>query len=212
MVILTQDPSFNSLAFSLYDGKDTIYIDNSSYSLGTSVGFEKVFRGCEDLWVQYKGKLEKYREMGIQVDSIMSEVPPPTINYSAGLYALDTYILSKLSEFWGIKENVLVIPSSYLSVVHGTNKYKKGDSTSLAKYFMEEVLKNDFTYVIPDSVSETGRIMKGRMNNDKAESFIFMLRAIVKYNIKGYAERIVSEMAGLGYESERILRGVNSGC
>lgn len=208
MVILTQDPSFNALAFSVYDGKDTVYIDNCSYSLGSSVGFEKVFRGCEDLWLQYENKLNSLKEKGIVVEKIFSEIPPPTISYSAGLYALDTYMLDKLSNFYGLKNDVYIIPSSYLSTVHGTNKYKKGDSTHLAKYFMEEVLKDDFKFVIPDNKSAGGRVLKGRMNNDRAESFLFMLRAFVKYDIKGYADKIVSEMSGFGYEAERLLREV----
>lgn len=206
MVILAQDPSFRALAYSLYDGKDTIYIDNSSYSLGDGIGFSKIYEACDDLFNQYVSRLNSIGVGDkILVDVLASEVPPPVGQFSAGLYALDTYVISNLwRKYESIKE-VYVISPSYLGTVHGTAKYSKSDSTKLAKYFINEVLKDDFKIILPDNISASGRKTKGTLNNDRAESFLFLLRMFCKYDIKGYHDRIMSEMRGLGYEAEQLL-------
>lgn len=206
MVILAQDPSFNALAYSLYDGKDTIYVDNSTSKLGEGIGFDKVYNACSDLLEQYISKLNKLGVgESILIDKYISEIPPPVGNFSAGLYALDTYIISNIFKTYTSIKEVYMVPPSYLGTVHGTAKYKKSDSTKLAKYFINEILKDDFKVVIPDSISASGRKTKGAMNNDRAESFLFLLRMFCKYDIKGYRNKIMSEMSGLGYEAEKIL-------
>ena len=141
----------------------------------------------------------------IKVDVYASEVPPPVGNFSAGLYALDKYTISNIFSKYDTIKEVYMIPPNYLCTIHGTSKYKKSDSTALANYFINEILKNDFNVVFPDSISESGRRMKGRLNNDRAESFLFMLRMFAKYDIKGYKNKIVSEIGGLGYEAEKLL-------
>ncbi len=88
--------------------------------------------------------------------------------------------------------------------VHG-GKYKKSDSTQLAKYFINEILKDDIEIVLQDSISETGRRMKGTINNDKAESFLFLLRAFCKWDVYGTRDKIKMEMGGLGIEAEKLL-------
>lgn len=206
MVLYAMDPSFRALAFSLYDGKDTIYIDNSSYSLGEGVGFNKVYEACSELFEMHMNRLHSLGVGDkILIDKVISEIPPPVSSFSAGLFALDTYVLSNMwKEFPSIKE-MYVVPPSYLGTIHGTAKYTKGESTQLAKYFVNEVLKDDFKIVLPDSISESGRKMKGKLNNDRAESFLFLLRMFCRYDIKGYRNKIMSEMQGLGYEGEKLL-------
>lgn len=206
MVILAQDPSFSALAFSLYDGKDTIYIGSSSFKLGDSIGFEKIYTACDSLLGQYTGHL---RDFGVgdtlSIDKVISEIPPPVGTFSAGLYALDTYILSNLWRTYPSINEMLIVSPSYLGTVHGTAKYAKSDSTRLVKYFINEVLQDDFKIVIQDNVSEKGRVTKGNINNDKAESFLFLLRAFCRYDIKGCRNKIVNEMKGLGHEAEKTL-------
>jgi len=206
LVILAQDPSFNALAFSLYDGENTVYIDNSSYTLGESIGFNKVFVASMDLWEQYKKRLEHFRVgNGINIDVIFSEIPPPVANFAAGLFALDTFILYQLFRSYSTIRNVYTIPPSYLSTVHETSKYKKSDSTKLAKYFIQDVLSDYIKVVVPDNVSSSGRRTKGQINNDRAESFLFLLRAFSKYDIMGLRNKINSEMKGFGVEVESLL-------
>lgn len=206
MVILGIDPSFKHLAFSLYDGKDSVYIDLSSYDLGQNIGFDKIFSASIDLWGQFKSRLDRIGVgKDIHIEKVVSEVPPPVGQFSAGLFALDVYILKSLfDEYESIRE-IYTVPASYLSMVHGTSKYKKSESTALANYFINEVFENRYKIIIPDSISDKGRKTKGKLNNDRAESFLFLLRMMCKYNIDGYGDRIMSEMSGLGNESERLL-------
>ena len=208
MVILAIDPSFKALSFSLYDS-DTkkVYIDTVSYPLGTSIGFEKIFDAVHVQWYQLHNKIDDYiQKNNISIDVVISEIPPPVGNFSAGLYALDYTILNSLFEKYTTIKDLFILSPSFLTKVHGRRGYKKSESTALVKYFIDEVLSDSFDVCIPDSVSAKGRVSKGRLNNDKAESFIFLLRLIVRLNINGLASKIKSEVEGLSHEGEKLLR------
>jgi len=208
MVILAIDPSFKALSFSLYDS-DTkkVYIDTVSYPLGTSIGFEKIFDAVHVQWYQLHNKIDDYiQKNNISIDVVISEIPPPVGNFSAGLYALDYTILNSLFEKYTTIKDLFILSPSFLTKVHGRRGYKKSESTALVKYFIDEVLSDSFDVYIPDSVSAKGRVSKGRLNNDKAESFIFLLRLIVRLNINGLADKIKSEVEGLSHEGEKLLR------
>lgn len=205
--ILSIDPSFKHLAFCVYNGDSKIYMDMCSYPLGEGIGFEKVFIAADTLWKDFS---ERLKNLNIEVNTVISEVPPPVGSFSAGLYGLDVFLLHSLWDTFPSIQEIYVVPPSYLSQVHGTSKYQKSDSTRLAKYYIDEVLKDDFSLSIPDNVSEKGRRTKGTVNNDKAESYLFMLRAFSKFNIKSLSSKIVSEMSGFGLESERLLMSRNS--
>lgn len=208
MVILAIDPSFKALSFSLYDS-DTkkVYIDTVSYPLGTSIGFEKIFDAVHVQWHQLHNKIDDYiQKNNISIDVVISEIPPPVGNFSAGLYALDYTILNSLFEKYTTIKDLFILSPSFLTKVHGRRGYKKSESTALVKYFIDDVLSDSFDVYIPDSVSAKGRVSKGRLNNDKAESFIFLLRLIVRLNINGLASKIKSEVEGLSHEGEKLLR------
>lgn len=208
MVILAIDPSFKALSFSLYNS-DTkkVYIDTVSYPLGTSIGFEKIFDAVHVQWYQLHNKIDEYlEENNMSIDVVISEIPPPIGNFSAGLYALDYTILNNLFEKYITIKDLFILSPSFLTKVHGRRGYKKSESTALVKYFIDEVLSDSFDVYIPDSVSTKGRVSKGRLNNDKAESFIFLLRLIVRLNINGLANKIKSEVEGLSHEGEKLLR------
>lgn len=208
MVILAIDPSFKALSFSLYDS-DTkkVYIDTVSYPLGTSIGFEKIFDAVHVQLYQLHNKIDDYiQKNNISIDVVISEIPPPVGNFSAGLYALDYTILNSLFEKYTTIKDLFILSPSFLTKVHGRRGYKKSESTALVKYFIDEVLSDSFDVYIPDSVSAKGRVSKGRLNNDKAESFIFLLRLMVRLNINGLASKIKSEVDGLSHEGEKLLR------
>lgn len=208
MVILAIDPSFKALSFSLFDSNSkSVYIDTVSYPLGTSIGFEKIFDAVHVQWYQLKEKLDTYlNDMSINIDYVISEIPPPVGNFSAGLYALDYTILNNIFEEYKTVKDLYILSPSFLTKVHGRRGYKKGESTELAKYFIESVLKDYINVRIPNKVSETGRNIKGRLNNDKAESFIFLMRMFVKFNIYNLADTITKEVDGLKHEGEKLLR------
>lgn len=208
MVILAIDPSFKALSFSLYDS-DTkkVYIDTVSYPLGTSIGFEKIFDAVHVQWYQLHSKIDEYlKENNISIDIVISEIPPPVGNFSAGLYALDYTILNSLFETYTTIKDLFILSPSFLTKVHGRRGYKKSESTALVKYFIDDVLSDSFDVYIPDSISANGRVSKGRLNNDKAESFIFLLRLIVRLNVNGLANKIKHEVEGLSHEGEKLLR------
>ena len=208
MVIMGQDPSYRALSMSIYNVEtNKVYIHTLSTELGDTIGFETTFEAARYLRDEQKKYIDSLIEDGSidGITEVFSEVPPPTAMFSSGLFALDTLILSSLFETYNTIERIYSIPPSYVSTIHGTNKYNKSQSTQLAKYFIDEVLKEDIEVVIPDSVSKTGRKMKGKMNNDKAESFLFLLRAITKHDINGLAQKISQEMSGFMQESEKLL-------
>ena len=208
MVILAIDPSFKALSFSLFDSNSkSVYIDTVSYPLGTSIGFEKIFDAVHVQWYQLKEKLDTYlNDMSINIDYVISEIPPPVGNFSAGLYALDYTILNNIFEEYKTVKDLYILSPSFLTKVHGRRGYKKGESTELAKYFIESVLKDYINVRIPNKVSETGRNIKGRLNNDKAESFIFLMRMFVKFNIYNLADTLIKEVDGLKHAGEKLLR------
>jgi hypothetical protein len=194
-IILAQDPSFAKLAFSLYDGKSTIYIQNCTFSLGECVGFEKVFHASKDILSQYTTRLES---LGVNktlfIDKIFSEIPPPNGTYAAGLFALDTYILDHLWSYLPSCSEIWTLPPSFLMTLHNTRKYKKSESVTLAKYFMNDILKGRFTYKYT-----------GILNADRAESFLFLVKAFCKYNIQECRESIIKAISGYFSESENLL-------
>ena len=204
MVILTQDPSFRALAHCIYDENKTIYVDICSCNLGSNVGFDKVFNACQDMESQYISKIDRVlEEHNLKIDRVFSEVPPPVSQYSPGLFALDTHILSSLWKNYPSISEMYSIPPSYVKTLRGSNN--KSDSTQLAKYYMDEVLKDDIDVVIAETISDKGRHMKGVMNNDKAEAFLFMLRVFCKYDILGLKSKIENEISGFIKEPEKLL-------
>lgn len=208
MVILAIDPSFKALSFSLFDSNSkSVYIDTVSYPLGTSIGFEKIFDAVHVQWYQLKEKIDTYlKGKSISIDYVVSEIPPPVGNFSAGLYALDYTILNNIFEEYKTVKDLYILSPSFLTKVHGRRGYKKGESTELAKYFIENILENQINVWIPNKVSETGRNIKGRLNNDKAESFIFLMRMFVKFNIYNLADTLIKEVDGLKHAGEKLLR------
>jgi hypothetical protein len=59
---------------------------------------------------------------------------------------------------------------------------------------MKEVLKDDIEFVY-----------KGALNNDRAESFLFMIRAFVKWDILELKDKIVNSISGFMSDSEKLL-------
>lgn len=197
LVILAQDPSFNKLSFSLYNGEETIYLDSCSFKFSEQViGFEQVFRANREIAHQYLNKLYKEYKVNTEifVKKIFSEIPPPTGMYSAGLFSLDTYILDKLFIFNKQCDEVYTLPPSFLMTIHNSRKYKKSDSTAFARYFMNDILKDKFEF-----------IYKNRLNADMAESFLFLLRAFCRFDIKGTRDLIISTIPGFFSEPEKLL-------
>ncbi len=196
VVILAQDPSFRMLAFSLYDGEDTVFLDSCSFKFDKRIGFEEVFEANHDILNQYLKKL--VNDYGVNkylfIEKIFSEVPQPGGYFSPGLYSLDTFILDRLFLFNKRCNEIYTLPPNFLMTVHNARKWKKSDSTVLAKYLMENVLGDMFQYKY-----------KGRLNSDMAESFLMLLRAFCKYDVKGCCDTITNAIPGFYSEYEKLL-------
>lgn len=204
MALMGIDPSFKHLATSIKDG-NKIYMDLQTYNLGSKMGFETIFHATQSLWEMLDNYLQSIGVGNkIMIDKVISEVPPPIGQFSAGLYALDTYILANLIKKYECIKEVYIVSPSYLTMVHG-GKYKKSESTVLAKYFLEEVFNNRYELDIADSISIKGKHTKGKINNDKAESFIFLLHLMCMTDEDGMKNLITSTVGGLGYNAEKLL-------
>jgi hypothetical protein len=204
MNLLGIDPSFDHFAYSLYiEDRNKIYVGMVKTELGEKIGFNVTYQGAKDVWEKFKHEFDKYN---LDTDTrVISETPPPVGQFSPGLFLLDGIMLDNIFREYKCVSEIYTLASSYLTSVHG-GKYKKQESTQLAKYIINEVLgSKDFEIVIPDTKSASGRKVKGTLNNDKAESFLFLMRLFCKYDIKGYANRLMSEVGGLGYDSEKLL-------
>lgn len=199
MNILAQDPSFRALAYSYYDGKDTIHIGHTTCLIGDDMGFVRIFTASDTQASSYKSILNTMIDTE-RLDVFVSEIPPPVGSFAAGLFALDTAVIRMVMKEFNPK-NAFALPPSYLSVVHG-GRYTKTDSTTMAKYFMGEVLKDKFEFNLQGTVSSNGKVVKGKMNNDRAESFLFLLRMFCRYNIKNLRNTIIGEMGTFADEKE----------
>ena len=116
-VILALDPSFDHLAMSLFTGNHKVYVDMCSCKLGTNIGFDKVFNACLDLWNQLKERLDIYlKEEQAEIDYVISEHSPPVSQFSAGLFALDTLIFSKLFETYSSIKEIYIL-HIYLNLI-----------------------------------------------------------------------------------------------
>ena len=197
-VILAQDPSFSSLGFSLYDGDKTIFIDKCNSKFENKIGFEDVFcAGC-NIFDTYTDKLINDYGLNkkIKLDYIFSEVPPPVGIFSAGLYALNSLLFFRLFELFDSCKEIYILPPSFLMTIHNKKNYKKSESTVLAKYLIDDVLGGDFDVKF-----------SGRLNADMAESFLFLMRAFCKFDIKGVGSDISGALPGLYSDSEKLLIG-----
>lgn len=95
---------------------------------------------------------------------ILSEVPPPSGQFSSGLYALDTALLREISLIY--KSTIYIVPPTYIGSVHGTRKYNKSTSTILGNKLLSL-----FSNVVMD---------KKNICHDESESLIFLIRLLVR--------------------------------
>lgn len=197
LVILAQDPSFVKLSFSLYDGEGNVHLDSCPFELGNEVGFEKAFQSAREVTSLYINKL--VHSYGVNsrlfINKVFSEIPPPEGIYAPGLFALDTFVLDRMFMLNKKCDEIYTLPSSYLMTIHNTRKFKKSDSTALATYLMNDVLKGVFNFHYP----------KKKINSDMAESLIFLMRAFCKFDIRGSKSLIIREFSGFMSDSEKLL-------
>lgn len=195
-IIMGIDPSYKHLATStLYDDK-TIYLTCDGLGLGDRVDFTKSFVVADELT---NNVVEMLREWNVGIDYIISEIPAPNMQYSLGLSVLDSLLLYKLSVVLKSKK-IYTLSPSFLSHLHGTNKYSKRDSVTLALHFME---------VLENLGYEIGWDEK-RLNPDMSEAFLFMIKGIVLENINNLRDVILAELGSFEGDYCKILKDITN--
>ena len=191
-IIMGIDPSFKNLATStLYDNK-TIHLTCDGGSLGDRVDFTKAFSVADTLTNNVTKKLKGCCKT---INYIISEIPSPNLQYSMGLAVLDSLLLYKLGIVLKCK-NIYTLSPSFLSHLHGTNKYSKKDSVTLALHFMEVLKENGY------SVKWDAK----KLNPDMSEAFLFMLKGIVIENIDNLRDVLLAELESFEGGYYKILK------
>ena len=159
MSLLALDPSFRRTGISVYsDGEITIN------SIGLESNPDKSFHS---IWHQIDELTQSICNYAkdFKVEQVISEIPPPVGQYSAGLWALDSVLFHRI-RLLQVK-SLYVVPPNYIAHIHGTRKYTKTDSVELAKSIMEGL---------------SGRckitLNTKRLNHDQCESFLFFMSLV----------------------------------
>lgn len=192
MIYLSTDISFTSMGITVLD-TDAKEIDLKCIKGRMGKNFQNVFREafsrCRDF-----SKLLNNRK----IDVYISEEPFVGGITSPGLFALDSMIFYTII-LKGVKAIYTSHPS-HLQHLHG-KKYSKGDSVKMAKELI--VVYNMCGY----------KINKTSLNNDMAESLIYMTRLVVQSNIDSYlTSNIIKYNSRFGDKKENLLyemRGYN---
>lgn len=169
-VVMGIDPSYRNLAISTLYTNRTIILENYQSKLGDRIDFTKAYQVADELTNEVATSISKRNK---NIDLIISEIPAPTMQFSSGLSILDSLLLYKLSVVLN-PNKIYTLSPSFLSHLHGTNKYTKKDSLTLCKHFISVLEENNYKveYI-------------GKLNSDMAEAFLFMLKGVIilnKYN------------------------------
>lgn len=179
MIIVGIDPSFSCAGISVMDIESKrVRISDVRTKIGKKT-YENIF------WTSMKV------EKGIRM--IIDEVGDPTViisekpyhggSFSSGMHTLDSIIFLNLMYKYKNLSKVYLITPRFLSHVHGQNglkNYKKSDSTNLVRKGLIPVLRDYGWDIEYGSKFDEKKEFKGGLNNNTAESFIFLMRFFVK--------------------------------
>ena len=178
MILAGIDPSFSCSGISVMDTeKKIIRISDVREKIGVK-NYQNIFWTSLDV---YDG-VDKILNCLGEVDYIVSETPYAGGQFSSGLHALDSIIFLNLLYSHKSLQKVFLISSRFLTHVHrknGIKKYSKSDSTKLVREGIFPILeKYDFDIEYGNKYKEK-KDFKGGLNNNTAESFIFLFRLFV---------------------------------
>ncbi|MGL4999555.1 MAG: hypothetical protein ACRC0R_00120 [Cetobacterium sp.] len=192
------DPSFRNLSTSTLTDDKKIHITWDGLELGNTVDFGRAHLVADKLTNRVVSKIKK---KFTTVEQIIVEVPPPNSQYSAGLFALDSLLMYKCRVF--LKPSMMyTLSASFLTHLHGTDKYSKKDSRTLALHFIDVLTEWGYEVIINDRT----------LNNDMAEALLFMLKGICIDNTDNLKEKVESELGTFmgEYYKELEVLNVNS--
>lgn len=108
---------------------------------------------------------------------LVSEIPPHLGEFAAGLYMLDTLLLTYLMDYC---REVYVLNPNFLPKIHGKRKFRKGESVELMQMLRQEF--SGYTF-IPD---------KKVYRSDICEAFLMFLRIYIKRDVnREICQRVV---------------------
>lgn len=166
MVLVGLDPSFSRTGISVIDtNSKVIRITDVRNTIGKEKNFVNIFK-CS-LRV-HKGIRDFIDELGIDLDYIVSEIPPPRAMFASGLYALDTSLFLDLIYRYPKLKGIYLLHPTYIAHLHGKKKYNKSESVDMAKKLFD--IFTTYSYHIS---------YDGRLSHDCAESFLFAVRLYV---------------------------------
>lgn len=192
-VVMGIDPSYRNLAISTLYKNRTIVMETYQTTLGDRIDFTKSYQVANEITDLVATELSNRNK---DIELIISEIPAPNMQFSSGLSILDSLLMYKLSVVLNPKK-VYTLSPSFLSHLHGTNKYTKKDSLTLCKHFISVLEENNYKI-----------IYNGKLNADMAEAFLFMLKGIIllgKY--ENLQTIILNELNTFEGEFYKILLG-----
>ena len=161
MVILGIDPSFTGMGISIIDAENKqITLAEIKGTMGRS--FQETFNNSINVVSRVIKLVSPFK-----VSHILSEEPFNGAMASSGLYQLDSLLFFNLITLKSF-QSIHTIHPSYLKTIHGHSKYKKSESTELAKEFLNIFLNNDY------------ECNKTKFSHNVSESFIYACKLYYK--------------------------------
>lgn len=203
MILVGLDPSFTCSGVSVMD-TDKKEIRISDVRTGKSrKSFEKIFwRGVK----VHDGVGEIIKSVG-EPDLLISEKPYAGGQFSEGLFLLDSTMFLDFIYRYKSLQRVYLISARFLSHVHKENnikKYSKSDSTKLVREGLLPVFEEYGFDIEYGNKFKEKQDFKGGLNNNTAESFIFLSRLFISknseynfYNDSGLIDDIYNVARGL---------------
>lgn len=208
MILVGLDPSFSGAGVSVLDTEERkIRISDARDKIGRKT-FENVFEAS----LRIHQKIRDFFDLiEVNPDILMSEKPYAGGQFSSGLHTLDgTLFLDFIYRYKSLKR-VYLMTARFLTHVHkqnGIKKYSKSDSTKLVRSGLLPVFE-EYGYDIEYGIRGS---LKGGLNNNSAESFIFLARLFLMVNEKdkfdcreGLMDDLYNVAKGLFTEKEDLL-------
>ena len=171
MILVGLDPSFSCAGVSVMDTeKKEIRISDSRETIGKRKSFENVFKASLRT---HQNIRDIFDMVDVKPDYLLSEKPYSGGQFSSGLHTLDGTLFLDLIYRYKSLQKVFLITSRFLSHVHSQNNvkdYSKSDSTKLAREGLLPIFE-EYGYDIEYGIKVS---LKGGLNNNTAESFIFL--------------------------------------
>lgn len=222
MILVGIDPSFSCAGVSVMDTeKKIIRLSDARTEIGKK-SFENIFWASTRIHQDIREIIDAVGKP----DILVSEKPYAGGRFSSGLHTLDATLFYDYIHRYQSLQNVYLMSARFLSHVHSQNgikDYKKSDSTNLVRHQLLPIFEENGWDIDYGSKYAEKKSFKGAMNNDQAESFIFLTGLVISRNeeygfidqkmmdeLYHVAKGLFSEKDKLLFERESIVESSNS--